>query len=53
MRMRHETKRNQVVIGEASARGENPSKEADDDTAEAKPWRGRGGIVLLRRQCEG
>ena len=36
-------KRNQVVIGEAPARGEKPSKEADDDAAEAKPWRGRGG----------
>ena len=46
-------KRNQVVIGEASARGGKPSKEADEDAAEAKPWRGRGGVVLLRRQGEG
>jgi len=25
-------------------RGGKPSKEADDDAAEAKLWRGRGGI---------
>ena len=30
--------------GKASARGENPSKEADDDAAEAKPWL-RGGAL--------
>jgi len=42
MRM-HGAKRNQVFIGEASARGGKPSKEADDNAAEVKPWRGRGG----------
>ena len=34
-------------------RGGKPSKEGRvDDAAEAKPWRGRGGVVLLRRQGE-
>ena len=45
--------RNQVFIDEASARGRNQSKEADDDAAEAKEWRGRGGVVLLWRQGKG
>ena len=34
------------------SRGGKPSKEGVDDAAEAKPWRGRGGVVLLRRRGE-
>ncbi len=41
------------LINEASARGENLNKEGDDNAAEAKPWQGRWGVILLRRQGEG
>jgi hypothetical protein len=27
--------------------GGKPSKEADDEAAEVKPWQGRGGVGLL------
>jgi len=33
--------------------GGGTSKEEDDNAAEAKLWRGRGCVVLLRRQVEG
>ena len=52
MRMRRgkeEPGRHQRSISE----GRKTSKEMFDEAAEAKPWRGRGGIVLLRRRGEG
>jgi hypothetical protein len=48
MRMRR-GKEERGLVDEASARGGEPSKEGDEDTAEAEPWRGRGGVVLLRQ----
>ena len=51
MRMRRgkeEPGRHQRSISE----GRKTSKEMFDKAAEAKPWRGRGGIVLLRRRGE-
>jgi len=33
--------------------GGKTSKEGDDNAAEAKPGRGRGGVVLLRRGGKG
>ena len=44
-------KEEQGLVNEASARGEKPSKEGDDNTAVAKPWWG-GDDVLLRWQGE-
>jgi hypothetical protein len=41
MRMRRKEERG--LVDEASARGGKPSKEGDDDAAEAKLWRGGGG----------
>jgi hypothetical protein len=50
MRMRRKEERG--LVDKASARGEKPSKEGDDDAAEATPWWGRGGVVLLWRRGE-
>ena len=41
------------IVDKASARGGNPSKEGDNDAAEAKPWQGKGGVVLLRQWGKG
>jgi hypothetical protein len=40
MRMRRKEERG--LVDKASARGGKPSKEGDDEAAEAKPWRGGG-----------
>jgi hypothetical protein len=37
------------LIDEASARGKPPYKEGDGNAAEAKPWQGTWGIILLQQ----
>ena len=51
MRMRRREERG--LVDEASARGGEPSKEGDDEAAEAKPWRGGGALSSSGGEASG